>query len=289
MACAIGGGVMAADSFPESTEADSYETLANSRSAQMARVGLSLTPTISIRHGWPQPHSRRGSAGRSQGTDAGISNEPLAQGMPAGAQRLACSSRHGFLLLIAITTPLICCSPECPRSRERCRAPSVQRSPLASKYFSKAADVVMATVARSALRAALRVIVLLRRASRARKASSDARALRSASPGAAIAVIATAAVLWSTRRTTTVATLRESGRGQSPGRQQLRARGFLLVAQTALTTVLLIGTALLARSFVELLNVDPGFNADGAIAVQVSQPWTQDAGIAATRRAAMPD
>ncbi len=98
----------------------------------------------------------------------------------------------------------------------------------------------------------------------------------------AIVVVTTAAVIWGNRNTATMASLRESGRGQSPGRRQLRTRAGLLVAQTALTTVLLIGTALLGHGFVELLNVDPGFDADGAITVQVSQPWTQDAAAAAT-------
>lgn len=96
-----------------------------------------------------------------------------------------------------------------------------------------------------------------------------------------VALIAGAAVLWSGRRQDPMTDLRESGRGQSPGRRHLRTRALLLVGQTALTTVLLVGAGLLGRSFVALLNVNPGFDADGAVSVQVSQPMTGDAAAAA--------
>lgn len=70
--------------------------------------------------------------------------------------------------------------------------------------------------------------------------------------------------------------LRESGRGQTEGRRQLWARGGLLVAQTALTTALLVGAGLLTRSFLGLLAVHPGFDLDGAIDVRLSFPGTRD-------------
>ncbi|MEO6690306.1 MAG: ADOP family duplicated permease [Dokdonella sp.] len=93
----------------------------------------------------------------------------------------------------------------------------------------------------------------------------------------AIAAITGGAVLWSSRRRSTIGELRESGRGQSPGRSHLRTRTALLVGQTALTTILLAGAALLGRSFLTLLAVDPGFDAEGAVSMEVSQPWTRDA------------
>lgn len=71
--------------------------------------------------------------------------------------------------------------------------------------------------------------------------------------------------------------LREGGRGQSAGRSTLRTRVGLLVAQTALTTCLLVGAVLLGRSFLSLLAVDPGYADDGAVRVQLSQPWSNDA------------
>lgn len=71
--------------------------------------------------------------------------------------------------------------------------------------------------------------------------------------------------------------LRESGRGQTDGRRHLWTRSGLLVAQTALTTALLVGAGLLTRSFLGLLAVDPGVNLDGAVDVQLSFPGTRDA------------
>ncbi|GAA0719659.1 ADOP family duplicated permease [Dokdonella soli] len=108
----------------------------------------------------------------------------------------------------------------------------------------------------------------------------------SVSAALAIALVATAAVLWSNRKQNPIGELRESGRGQSPSRSHLRTRALLLAGQTALTTVLLIGAGLLGRSFLALLDVDPGFDAEGAVSVQVSQPWTRDTAAAAatTRR-----
>ena len=98
----------------------------------------------------------------------------------------------------------------------------------------------------------------------------------------AIAVVAAASVLLNARRRDPVGELRESSRGLSAGRTHLRTRSALLVGQTALTTVLLVGATLLGRSFLALLAIDPGFNADGAVSVQVSQPWTRDGAVAAT-------
>jgi predicted permease len=97
----------------------------------------------------------------------------------------------------------------------------------------------------------------------------------------AIAIATTAAVLWSQRRRSTIGELRESGRGQSPGRSHLRLRLALLIGQTALTTVLLVGAGLLGRSFLALLAIDPGFDADSAMSVSLSRPWTRDSAAAA--------
>ena len=54
--------------------------------------------------------------------------------------------------------------------------------------------------------------------------------------------------------------LREGGRGSTGGRH--RGRDLLVVAQTALALVLLIGSALLVQSFNKLRQVDPGYRTD---------------------------
>ena len=50
------------------------------------------------------------------------------------------------------------------------------------------------------------------------------------------------------------------------GRTSERVRQTLVVAQVALTIVLLAGAGLLARSFVNVLAVDPGFRTDKRLA-----------------------
>ncbi|HSM60535.1 MAG TPA: ABC transporter permease, partial [Longimicrobiales bacterium] len=66
--------------------------------------------------------------------------------------------------------------------------------------------------------------------------------------------------------------LREGGRSATAGRKRHRARGALVVSQIALALVLLVGSGLMARSFLALRSVDPGFDAQGRLAFRVSLP-----------------
>jgi predicted permease len=66
--------------------------------------------------------------------------------------------------------------------------------------------------------------------------------------------------------------LKEGGRGQSASAASQRLRGLLVTAQVALTLMLLVGAGLLARSFLKLLQVDPGFRAESAVAMELSPP-----------------
>jgi putative ABC transport system permease protein len=60
--------------------------------------------------------------------------------------------------------------------------------------------------------------------------------------------------------------LRTGARSSEPGR---RARNALVTAEVALSVTLLVGAALLARSFWTLVNVDPGFRAENLLQVPV--------------------
>jgi len=51
-----------------------------------------------------------------------------------------------------------------------------------------------------------------------------------------------------------------------------RLRSLIVGAQVSMTVVLLAGTGLLMRSFVELSNIDPGFEAEGTLAVRLDMP-----------------
>jgi predicted permease len=62
--------------------------------------------------------------------------------------------------------------------------------------------------------------------------------------------------------------LREAA-GSGDSRRQGRSRDALVVVQVALSLVLLVGSGLLARSFAELIRVDPGFDPGGTLTFRV--------------------
>jgi putative ABC transport system permease protein len=64
--------------------------------------------------------------------------------------------------------------------------------------------------------------------------------------------------------------LQDGDRAASDGGRRVRA--WLIVAEVALSTVLLITAALLARSFQRVQAVDPGFRAEGVLTVRLSLP-----------------
>jgi putative ABC transport system permease protein len=64
--------------------------------------------------------------------------------------------------------------------------------------------------------------------------------------------------------------LRGTGRGQTAPTSGLRSS--LVVAQMALTMILLVGAGLLGKSFYRLLQIDPGFHTESSVVMQVSLP-----------------
>ncbi|QSQ26779.1 ABC transporter permease [Pyxidicoccus parkwayensis] len=64
--------------------------------------------------------------------------------------------------------------------------------------------------------------------------------------------------------------LRESGKGG--GGRGHRTRHLLIVTETALAVVLLVGAGLLMKSFLRLQQVDPGFKADHVLALDLALP-----------------
>jgi putative ABC transport system permease protein len=63
--------------------------------------------------------------------------------------------------------------------------------------------------------------------------------------------------------------MRSGGRGITTGRDRFGLRRVLVVAQVSLSLVLLVGAFLFVRSLQKLLDVQPGFRAEGTIAVSL--------------------
>jgi putative ABC transport system permease protein len=63
--------------------------------------------------------------------------------------------------------------------------------------------------------------------------------------------------------------MRASGRGLTGGREKFSMRRILVVAQVAMSMVLLAGALLFVRSLQKLLSVDPGFRPEGIVSVSV--------------------
>ncbi len=76
---------------------------------------------------------------------------------------------------------------------------------------------------------------------------------------------------WQASRASVGAVLKEGGRSSS-GSGGRWVRSALLVAEVALSIVLLIGASLLLRSFARITSVDPGFNPENVLAFRVALP-----------------
>ena len=69
--------------------------------------------------------------------------------------------------------------------------------------------------------------------------------------------------------------LREGTRSMTSGRRQHRLNNALVVAETAIGLVLLIGAGLLIHSFLRVLNVDPGFDPRHVLTARMDLPENQ--------------
>jgi predicted permease len=71
------------------------------------------------------------------------------------------------------------------------------------------------------------------------------------------------------------ATLRAGGRQSSASRARLRLRGVMVIAQVAVSFVLLTGAGLLLRTFINLQRVDPGFEPANVMLMEVPLPFSR--------------
>ena len=70
--------------------------------------------------------------------------------------------------------------------------------------------------------------------------------------------------------------LREGGPQAGAARAAHRLRGVLAAGEIALSLILLVGAGLLARSFLRLSQVKPGFDPHGLLIATVERPWTSN-------------
>src|SRR6185369_4822276 len=71
--------------------------------------------------------------------------------------------------------------------------------------------------------------------------------------------------------------LAEGGRGQSASHATRRLGNAIVVAQVAITLVLVLAAGLFGRSLMKVLEVDPGFRVDKIVTMDVSLPWVEGA------------
>ncbi len=70
-------------------------------------------------------------------------------------------------------------------------------------------------------------------------------------------------------RESVVGSLKEGGGHSTLGRGSQRMRSLLIVAQVAVSFLLLIGAGLMLRSFMKLQHVDPGFQAENVLTMRI--------------------
>jgi len=80
---------------------------------------------------------------------------------------------------------------------------------------------------------------------------------------------------WRLSRSAPSCALREGSRSVSSNKGQHRLQNGLVVAQTAIGMILLVGAGLLMRSFVHILNVDPGFDPKHVLTGRIGVPFDE--------------
>lgn len=118
---------------------------------------------------------------------------------------------------------------------------------------------------------------------------TDEIALRPMAAGVAVAAVAAVVCVLGTvsalrGRTRLADQLRSGGRAGSADRRGMRLRGAFVVTQVCMAVLLMAGSGVLLRSFMNLRGVDPGFSPDNVLTLQLSlSPDKYEDGAAAFR------
>ena len=173
------------------------------------------------------------------------------------------------------------------RSEHRAREVAVRttlgarRADLVRLFLAESAMLCGAAAALGLLLASLGLSALLRLAPvelpRLQEVRLDAWTVAFMVAVAALAVIAFTmlALLRFSRERSLASALRSGGGPSTAGRERRRLRDALVTAQVALALTLLVGSALMVRSFARLTDVHPGFEPAGLLTVEVSIPYNR--------------
>ncbi len=66
--------------------------------------------------------------------------------------------------------------------------------------------------------------------------------------------------------------LKEGGRSSTEGRSRNRTRSLLVIMEVALSLVLLVGAGLMVRSFLRMMDTNPGFEASNVLTMEIALP-----------------
>jgi len=218
-------------------------------------------------------------------------HEPVTLGSVVGplTERIVGTSRRGLLLLLGAigAVLLIACSNLANLSLTRTMARQREAAIRAALGASRARLATTAVVEQAILavaggalglgvaRAALALFVRTAPIDlpRANEVTLDARVLTFAA-GLSILVSLLVSILPALRtvKTAVQPTLRAGGLATTGDPGATRTRSVLLAAQIAMSVTLLVVTGLLVLSFMRLVEIDRGFNADRVLAVSLSMP-----------------
>jgi putative ABC transport system permease protein len=81
-----------------------------------------------------------------------------------------------------------------------------------------------------------------------------------------------AAPAWRASRLDPLSAMRDMGRGATAGRARSRLQNWIVIGETAIGLVLLAGSGLLIRSFLNILRIDPGFDPHHVLTAHLSLP-----------------
>lgn len=94
------------------------------------------------------------------------------------------------------------------------------------------------------------------------------------------AVLVAVLPVFQSTRTSPQDALKSDGRGATAGRVPVRLRHSLIVAEIALSVILLVGAGLFVRSFARLQNVEPGFDPRNVLTMRITLPLEKYRGAA---------